>query len=177
MALVLEDGTGYSNSNTYILTTDADAYWTDRINAPWNALSTPTKTSYVLYAADYMKQRYRGQWNGFRRLNTQAMDWPRSWAIKPDIAGGYGPVPYYYGFSEIPTEVKTAQILLANKLIGYASLAPDISKEDDPLKVKIGPIEIDYKPYGSPIIKYRDVDMILDLLLVESGPSAQVVRT
>jgi hypothetical protein len=176
MALVIEDGTGLPNSNSYIAVADADAYFTDRNNAAWLALDNPTKTGYVILAADYLQQRYRLAWNGFRRLNTQAMDWPRSYAIKPDIAGGYGPVPYYYGFNEIPTELITAQILLAVKLLN-GDLAPDIDPDDDYLKVKVGPIEVDRKPYGSAITVFRNVDMILAPLLIASGAQPEIVRT
>lgn len=176
MALVVEDGTGKTNSNSYIAIADADAYFADRNNAIWAALDNTTKTGYIILAADYMLQRYRLAWNGLRFTSTQAMDWPRAYAVKPDIVGGYGIVPFYYDFNAIPVEVKNAQILLAVKLIN-GELAPDITKDDNPLSVKIGSIAIEYRPYASPITLFRNVDMLLEPLLIASGAQPEVIRT
>ena len=177
MALILEDGTGISNSNSYTTVAIADAYFADRNNQDWLGLdNADQKTPYLILATDYLEQMYRLSWLGFRRLTTQALSWPRAWAARPDLSGGYGPFPYYYGFNTIPQEVIAAQMLLAVKLI-TGELAPDISREDMATAVAVGPIKIDYDKNKPSFTIFRNVDLLLAPLLINNNQQAQVVRT
>ena len=53
MTLVIEDGTGKSNAESYISVADADTYHSNRGNTDWAALTTAEKERLLRIATDY----------------------------------------------------------------------------------------------------------------------------
>ena len=79
MALVVEDGTGKTTSESYISVADADTYdSTWEALASWTAATTGEKETALRKATRYLDLRYHHQWNGRRFNDTQALDWPRT---------------------------------------------------------------------------------------------------
>lgn len=93
ITLTPEDGTGLPNANTYVSQSTADAYFADRANAAWAALSADQKASALIQATQYLDARYT--FIGQTLTTTQALQWPRQPA-QPNYPGipGY-PVPIY----------------------------------------------------------------------------------
>ena len=76
MALVVEDGTGKSNANTYISQSDADSYCSSRDNpTAWTGLSSAKKDAALIYATVTLD----GMWDfvGTVTTSTQSLAWPR----------------------------------------------------------------------------------------------------
>ena len=119
MTLIAEDGSGKSDSESYISVADASNYHTVRGNTAWAALTTDAIREQCLRkATDFMRQAYRSRWQGYKVNEDQALDWPRygveveGYAVDSDI---------------VPTEVKNACAELALKA-SAAELNPDLTQ-------------------------------------------------
>lgn len=172
MSLIVEDGTGKSDAESYISVADADTYHSKRGNTAWAALATETKEVLLRKATDYMVQTYRTQWAGARKQDYQALDWPRYDVPKFDSPSGYGSYPAYYLDTIVPGEVKVACAELAYKA-NVDTLAPDIDRLTK--REKIGTLEVEYdNNQGVPYKRYRSVDNLLAPLLMSLGSNSFV---
>ena len=82
MAFVVEDGTGLANANSYVDTTYADSYFSDRGNTAWAALGTPAKQAALVQATDFVEKNF--YFVGWKRSQAQALEWPRYDAFDKD---------------------------------------------------------------------------------------------
>jgi hypothetical protein len=92
MALVLikEDGSGLANANAYANAADGDAYHDGHLYASaWTAASSPNKEKALVMATRLIDGLF--QFNGFKRMSTQALQWPRRECRDPDIQNGVVP--------------------------------------------------------------------------------------
>lgn len=176
MALIVETGALVAGANSYVTVADADSYFADRNNTDWDALdASDQKSPFLLKAVDYLQQMYRLRWAGTRVSFTQALDWPRAYVPVQDSPNVYGSFPSYYDYNSIPQEIKTAQILLAAKIID-GDLAPDLTPEDMASMVKVGSIEVKYSPTAPSSRVFRDIDMLLKPMLKTSGIMSRISR-
>lgn len=158
MALIVEDGTGKPDAESYISVSDATAYHAARGNAAWAALaSDEVREQCLRKATEYMLQMYRSRWQGVRLLPTQALDWPRS-GVSVDC--------YAVASDIVPAEVQRACAELALKS-SSATLYEDESR--GVLREKIGPIETEYDPYSPQAIQYKAIDATLRPYLSGNG--------
>src|SRR5450756_1671233 len=117
--IVVEDGTVVANANSFVIPTDADAYWADRGDTVWANYSGSQKQTAILKAGDYLKNEARFDWRGTRVSYAQLMPWPRSGA-----AIVHGPtIPN----NVIPGLIKYAQIELAYRA-ALADVQPDLDR-------------------------------------------------
>jgi hypothetical protein len=167
MTLIVEDGTGRADAESYASVADADAYMAARNLTLWaDAGFTATEKEAVLRrATDFMEQSYRLRWAGVRNSDTQALAWPRYLVPKPDASLGYGVA--YYPTDAVPPEVKRACLELAWRA-AFADLAPDLGQEVT--SKSVGPIKIDYRP-GSPQAKRfaAVIELLAPLFATASG--------
>jgi hypothetical protein len=164
MTLIVEDGTGKSDSESYISVADADAYMQTRGFSIWVNLSELEKEQALRRATDYMQQVYRLRWKGDRVSSTQALDWPRNFVQYADYAfitrngaqqiGGY----FYYPADEVPEEVARACAQLA-LLAAAGDLYPEQGQAVK--REEIGPIKVEYQDYTSAGRKFPAVDGII----------------
>lgn len=173
MALILEDGTGFSNSNTYLLSATADAYFALRGNTVWAALATAQKEVALVLAIDFMQQSFRARWQGQRYIINQALDWPRINVQLFDSPSGYGIYPYYIQPGTIPIEVLNAQCELAVRASSVV-LIPDIDRVED--EVAVGTIKVKYDDNGIYNTVYPVVNMMLKPYFNTSGINTSVGR-
>lgn len=133
MALVVEDGTGKADANSYATAAEADAYFLARGITIWAPLQSGEKDEALIRATDYMAKY---TWKGNRVTATQAIDWPRQNVLA-------------YGFTvdsaSLPTAIKNACIELAVRAAS-GPLAGDIKVDDtgrvpSKLVTKVGPID------------------------------------
>jgi hypothetical protein len=90
LVLIKEDGSGLANANTYALAADGDAYHDGHLYASaWTAATTANKEKALAMATRLMDGLF--QFNGFKRLSTQALQWPRRECRDPDISNGVVP--------------------------------------------------------------------------------------
>lgn len=123
MALVLvkEDGSGKSDTNTYALVADGDAYHEGHLyGSAWTAAATGTKEKALVMATRVIDALFR--FNGFKRMSTQALQWPRSECRDPDAQNGIVPGLLlirgpFLDETKVPALVVQATCELARELI------------------------------------------------------------
>lgn len=77
MTIVVEDGTGLANADSYVSVAEADLLMSaTSYNADWAALTTGEKEDLLKAATRYLDASYR--WYGKAKTNTQALGWPRT---------------------------------------------------------------------------------------------------
>lgn len=166
MALIIEDGTGKADSESYCSVATADKFHADRGNEAWD--SVDNKEAALRKAADYMRQTYQPFWLGARVLNTQALDWPRELVPRSDLLGHS-----YHANNIIPKEVILAQAELALKA-STEDLLPDA--EPPVASEQVGPIAVHYFQNSVRNKKYLSVDRTLAPFLRFNG-ALKLVRS
>ena len=119
MALVVEDGTGKSDAESYVSVTDCDtrlALFTTPTS--WTSATTAQKEVALRKAARYIDIVYGWRFKGARRLVTQSLQFPRSGLVTRD---GYSLVA-----TAVPTGVVNACVDMAAKAIDE-DILPDLS--------------------------------------------------
>lgn len=171
MALVVEDGTGKSDAESYVSVADADSYHTNHGNPnAWSGAVTGVKEAALRAATQYMDGTYRNRWPGYKNTQAQALAWPRGdaadadgWAIDSDV---------------VPQAVKDACAELALRAVS-AELRPDRTRGEDikRKRQKVGPLEVETEyADGAPTqTQYDEVELILSAV-IGSGSSRTVVR-
>lgn len=167
MSLIVEDGTGRSDAESYASVEFADSYHAKRGNAAWQALTYERKEQCLVKATDYMVNVFRGNWQGIKVKAAQALDWPRA---DVEIEQGWLPSDF------VPPEVQAACVELA-LIADSTELLPTVGQRTKK-RVKIGPMEIEYDGEGSSIAGFSNAVKRLGVFLSAgaSGISAQVVR-
>lgn len=77
MPIIVEDGTGITDANSYASVAFADAYFTDFANAAWAALTQPAKESALMQASQYIDLVWSRVYPGTKYRETQGLGWPR----------------------------------------------------------------------------------------------------
>ena len=121
MAVTIDATAGGANANSYLTLSDAQAIVDGMVEdadvTAWASATTDQKNR-ALYTATQRLDRER--FIGAKATNTQALQWPRTGVRKPDTyvntyATGF---PFrisedYFSETEIPDQVKRAQVVLA----------------------------------------------------------------
>ena len=153
MALIVEDGTGLADAESYISETEADAFHEKRGNTAWDSVTD--KEALLRKATDYMQGQYAERWSGYRSTLTQALDWPRSNVTLKDRPG-HG--SYYYASDVVPHAVKRACALLALRAASGDLLTDQGQRK---VSVTVGPISTTYDSSSSPTTRYLEIDSML----------------
>lgn len=166
MSLVVENGTGLPNAESYVSVADATARHAALGNTGWATVATDALREQALRRATvYMEQAYRQRWKGTRLLREQALSWPRYGAQVDgaDIAS-----------TVVPVDVANTCADLALKAV-----AGDLNADVTPrvIREKVGPLETEYDRYGPQSTQYRGIDMALAPYLTGGGAMARLVRT
>ena len=173
MALIVEDGTGLVNAESYISVADANTYNSNRGYTSWAALTDANKEIALRKATDYIEQVYRLRFLGYRHTEDQALSFPRDEVPRRDFT--YLNQFSFYPNDVVPQEIKNACAELAYKSI-TTELSPDITRVTK--REKVGVLEVEYDNTQVPYTKYRAIDnMIAVFLSSTSGVSRPVVRT
>jgi hypothetical protein len=136
MALIVEDGTGRSDAESYASVATADAYVsTHGASAAWTALTTATKEGALRSASTALDGRYA--WSGSVVSLTQALGWPR--------AGASDREGRYVASDSVPARVAQATCQLALMHITYP-LDGVYERAGAIVREKVGPIETEYAP-------------------------------
>jgi hypothetical protein len=173
MTLIVEDGTGKDNAESYISVVDADTYHSNRGNTDWAALTTAEKERLLRIATDYMVAVYRLRWDGYRYVNTQALDWPRIYVPIRDICS-VNAYPEYVDFDVVPNQVKNACADLALKA-NSETLLEDQSQQT--IREKVGPIEVEYDKFSPQFKRYLQVENSLSIYFASSANQVKLMRT
>ena len=83
LTLVKEDGTGKANANSYADVAGADSYFEGHLYATaWTAATSTQKAAALVMATRLIDAEF--QFNGYKLLSTQALQWPRERCPDPD---------------------------------------------------------------------------------------------
>ena len=74
MSIIVEDGTGKADAETYVSVAVANAYHAAMGNTGWTGTDAAKEIA-LRRAAQYIDNRYR--FRGERKTSTQALEWPR----------------------------------------------------------------------------------------------------
>lgn len=154
MALIVEDGTGKSDAESYCTTSFVDTYCSNRGLTAWAALTTSAKESALRLATDYIQSKYYYRWDGLRINDTQALDFPRDYVFKANSLNG----TIYWANNIVPTDVQTACALLAYKSLSE-SLMPDAERQTS--SETVGNISVTYEKSAPSEKKFLEVDRLL----------------
>jgi len=149
MAVVIVATVGSASANSYLTLADAqtiiDGLVEDADVTAW-ASATIDQKNRALYTATQRLDRER--YLGARATDTQALQWPRTGVRKPDTYINTYTVGFpfristdYFTDTEIPDQIKRAQVVLAV----YLNNNPDgigLSGLEDYKNVKIGSIDV-----------------------------------
>lgn len=173
--LVVENGTGLTNSNAYATRAEADAYHLARANDAWADSDLHNKIASLIRATDYVDRRWR--WIGTKGLETQALQWPREGAY--DVNG-------FSLADEVPPALKQAVMEYALRIVeDLGDLLPDPSEDSTGAFVtlkreKVGPIEEETRYSDqirpSAIRAYPSADSILLRAGLVLGVGKSVIR-
>ena len=159
MALIVEDGTGKSDAESYLSVADADTYHTKHgDSSDWSGASTAEKEEALRMATQYLDATYNALWIGTRANETQVLDWPRSDAEDTD--------GFVIASDTLPKAIEDATAEAAVRHITETDgLFPDVSTPGSikSYKVKVGPVE-EATEYvgGNPQVKaFRIIDSLL----------------
>ena len=84
MAVVVEDGTGVVDANSYFSTATADSYFIDRGVTAWALLDSDAKNAFAIRATETVEQVYGGRWQGAPVYAVQGLAWPRAGVVDRD---------------------------------------------------------------------------------------------
>lgn len=163
MALVVEDGTGKADAESYISVADANARATAFGTTAWTGTDA-AKEAALRRATAHMEQSYRERWKGTRLLRAQALSWPR-YGVEVD--------GYTVDSNIVPADVANACADLAVRAL-TETLNADL--ERGVVREKVGPIETEYDRYSPQSKRYQAVDMALRPYLKGGGANAVLVR-
>jgi len=178
MTLIVEDGTGKTDAESYISVADADTYVANYIKSDntgrvaWDAATTDDKGDALRRATSYLDTEYKAKWQGRRSTELQALDWPRWGVVDCD---GYG-----LGTDEIPVQLKNSEVEMATKAL-VEELYKDVKSPSGAikrLKQKVGRLEQDTTYAGAASQKkiFAKVDGMLTCLLEGRGQSGGADR-
>lgn len=165
MALEVEDGTGKTNSESFISVADTDTRHSNFGNTAWTG-TTAAKEQALRKATAFMEQAYRSRWKGNKHTVDQALSWPRNSVVVDGFVTIDSDV--------VPAEVKNACADLALKALAE-TLAPDL--ERGVVREKVGPIETEYDRASPQAKRFRAIDMMLAPFLKGGSGMARLVRS
>ena len=153
--MVVEDGTGLSNADSFVSVAYADTYFSTRNVTAWASLTN--KEALLIKATDYIEAVYSEAWKGTTLTDTQSLSFPRI----IDDATVY------------PDRLLKAVCELAYKA-NSGDLLVDV--EQRTIEEKIDVITVKYAEYSDQKTQYSMVYGLISPYLMSSGVSKKAVR-
>lgn len=162
--LIVEDGTGKTDSNSYVDLAYVNAYFAVRNNATWAGYSIGERKAAIIKGAAYA-DKY--DFIGTKKTANQAMQWPR---INAKVDG------YLLDSTVIPKALKDAQCEAALRAAAGEIMA-DI-ESGSTIEETVDLITVKYSEYSSTgVTRYPAIESLLRKLITSSGNYHRVVRT
>ena len=176
MALVVEDGTGKSDAESYVSIGEGDSYFSLRGVTDWDGLPaspapTAAQEAILRKATEYIDQTYAELFKGTRNNDTQALAWPRYNAVVDGV---------YLANDALPVALKRATCEIA-KIIASGEDVTPILERGNRIRTKtetVGPISqrIAYADDAPVTNIYTAVHRYIKPLLDSSSSVRSVVR-
>jgi len=173
VALTIDATAGGASANSFITLAEAETYMEGRGNKTlWTAAADSDKNIALVEA---MRELDVLVYSGYRTTDTQALSWPRQWAVDPD-----NPVQAWFDTDEIPTRLKNAQAELAFQFIKADTT--DVAALDSKAGVKRKKVDVLETEWFSPsttakgLGRYPRVMNYIRPLLATSNLVTEVLR-
>ena len=169
MTLIVEDGTGLADAESYVTIAEFKAYHNARGN-DIESLENAIIEQLLRKATDYMIAAYRQRWAGSRVNATQSLDFPRYNVPTNDVY-----YSYYLPNDTVPNEVKNACAELALKAIA-GDLMADLTQ--GVVREKADVIEVEYDKFSPVQTRYSQIDAMLSVFFISANSlTARLVRS
>lgn len=130
MAIVVEDGTGLPNANSYVSVAEASAFLTMRaLNAFTGLADDAAREAALVNATDWLTSAY--DWHGVRKLDTQALAWPRYGRTRRLPAG-------------VPPQIVRATSRVAEAIAAGAKPFKTVTPRDLVRRVQAGSVSVEF---------------------------------
>lgn len=155
MTIVIEDGTGLANANSYASESTFETYTEDRGITP----ATGDAEAALIRATQAIDAKYRARFNGYKaRQRAQALEWPRQGVLDTQS--------FLVPANAVPIEIVQATCEAAiRELVAPGSMMPDLERGGDIRSIKAGSVAIDYGANASAHTTFSIIDGILSSLL------------
>lgn len=168
MALIVEDGTGLANAESYASVATANAYHTAMGNAAWTGVDA-VKEAALRRATQYLDTRYR--YRGLPLTQTQALAWPRSYTLSASLG---------YEWSQQFNDWPPSRLVDACCELALRALTGALYADQEAGRVKaetVGPISVTYAEQANGgQVRYAIVDDLLGPLVAGGRSSMRVER-
>ena len=154
--MVVEDGTGLSNADSFVSVDYADTYFTTRGVSAWASLTN--KEALLIKATDYIEAGYSESWKGVTLNDTQSLSFPRI----IDDATSY------------PDRLLKAVCELALKA-NDGDLLVDV--EQRTVEEKVDVITVKYAEYSDQKTQYSMVYGLISPYLLSTGANKKAMRS
>lgn len=158
MSLIVEDGTGLSNAESYASVADADAYHLSMGNTAWTG-AEQLKEKALRRATQYLDAWYR--FRGERLLLTQSLEFPR------------------VGVTDLLPDWPMKNLVAATCELALRALSGTLISDTEGESIrreKVGPIETEYFRNDGAQVRYTLVDKLLKDLVHGANSSVRVER-
>lgn len=169
MSLVVEDGSGLPNADSYVTLESCDGYHANMGNSAWvvddeDADNVTARETAIRKGTAFIDRKYNGRFGGRRQGASQALMWPRWDAIDED------------GFviKGVPDAVKYATCEAALRAFQGTDLMPDMERGGAVIQETIGPISTTYAAGAPSGTRYDAIEGLLRPCL--SGGGLRMVR-
>ncbi|GJE00556.1 DnaT-like ssDNA-binding protein [Methylobacterium isbiliense] len=191
--LIVENGTGLPDAESYVSVAEACAYHLARRNDAWLDPEVPDefREAALVRATAFIDATYRDRFPGYRvQGRVQALEWPRvsAFTLVPDngrsaaflpgqdplFRSGVDAIPS----TEIPREVVAAVCEAAlRELTEPGSLSPDLERGGAIKRLAAGSVEIEYAGGAPASTTFQAIGLALASLLLPANPySGRAVR-
>ena len=144
--LIIENGQGLSNSESYVDESYVNAYFLKRGNTEWDSITN--KESRIILAMDFIENNYT--YIGTKLVSTQSLSFPR----------------LINGETVYPVAIKNALCELALKA-NSGDLLQDTGKTT--IREKVGTLEVEYDANQDDLTSYNYVNKLLAPYLVSTS--------
>ena len=144
--IIVEDGSGMNNSESYVDESYVNAYFLKRGNTEWDSITN--KESRIVLAMDFIENNYT--YLGTKLVSTQSLSFPR----------------VINGETVYPIAIKNALCELALKA-NSGDLLQDTGKTT--IREKVGTLEVEYDANQDDLTSYNYVNKLLAPYLVSTS--------
>lgn len=165
IVIVVEDGTGLDNANSYVSVADARTYATNRgVSLP---VSDDDVAVMLIKATDYTEM-FAPRYGGARLTTTQALAWPRTGAyVNGELIAD----------DAIPRQLTKVSCELVLCLASGINIMPNPTLTDFVIEETVGPITTKYAaPVGGVTQTLTQVNALMGQLFAVSGWRIGVAR-
>ena len=171
MALIVEDGSGKADAESYLSVADADTRIAALPSPPasWTGATTAAKEAALRDGTRYLDLLYGSRWRGRKTDRDNALGWPRFRARDDD--------EYLYDSDDIPSALEDATAQAAVRSIAGTDLLADLANPGtlESKSVQVGSIKSSrtYSGGNSPRTEYTEICLAVAPLIEPFGTVAR----